>query len=355
MVMKKITHKVTKKIINKNTRIKKLGIGMFIITIAMMGIVIQGNTNKANLGDALLEINHIPIPEQEFRMFVQDEKALTASYFTSQYGAEMGKEFWNKQYGQEVPIKVAKQNALQKLIKVKVEQQLAVEYGIVQQVDFKEIKKQIENQTSIYGVENMEGLEAYTIYHSKIVLDTLAKYKLATPPIAKEKLMDYYNKEQMTAFKYPDDIKAVQVSITGSKGGEISTVVEAVKQDIQKGITIKELQVKYGPRCELGINIKEYGQKESKEENGTELENKLKDLAYTLKPNQMAEPVAYGEYYYIMICLERREGQTIPFETAKISIEEKFKEEKFNQEVEKRVKKAKIQINKADYNKLEMH
>lgn len=328
-------------------------VGLTMLAI-LMSLSIQGYTNENKGQKDILSINGIPVEEEEFKMFLQDEKALTVNYFSTQYGVEYSDTFWTTQYGEEIPLEVAKKNAQDKIAKIKIEQQLAQTYGILESIAFKDLEKNIKSQESIYGMENMDPFQAYTIYHSKIAIDTMQAYKLATPSIAEEILETAYERDKQTLFRQPDDIKALQINLEDLPESSKEEVLRNIKEDLSVGRTIRELEEKYSTTCTFTTKMKEYGRNENKEENGTELETMLKEITQRLETNQMSEPVAYGNTYYIMVCLEKAKGERVPFETAKISIEDSLKEEAFEKEVDKQVRQAKIIINEVDYLAIQM-
>lgn len=119
---------------------------IIVLGVTMLFLIGTCRLSLLNEKEMVVVINDIQIPGEEFRLFLQDEKALTVDYFVTQYQAEYKEDFWHNQYGREIPLEVAKKNALDKLVKIKVEQQIAVELGFLKEATYKEILKEMKKE-----------------------------------------------------------------------------------------------------------------------------------------------------------------------------------------------------------------
>jgi hypothetical protein len=338
----------------KNPIIK---LGISIIFIGLMVLAYVMNITKGefeNKQNQLISINSIDVPEKEFRMFFQDEKASTADYFYKKYGAEYNDNFWETKYEGEIPINVAKKNALEKLIKVKIEQELAVEYGMLKSPLFIKIGQELKKEKNVYGVESLDLFQQYMTYHSKIVLETMNKYKLEFDGLKEEDIMRFYNKNKMKIFKDQDEIKASQISFVLQDNENKEELIGNILKEIHNGVTLEDLENKYNEQYQFSIQKKLYGH-ESKDENSSELETLLKEQAYMLKTHQISDPIQYGNQHFIIFCEERIEGKVREYTEVKNSIENFLKEEHFHQKVEDSVQKAVITMNENEYKKIQMH
>lgn len=333
--------------VKHNNFLWKIGVPIIVILVIIIIFSMdlsKGNTdNKSNF---VLTVNGTYVPKEEFSLFLQDEKASTASYFYQKYGVQYSEDFWKRKYGNEVPIEVARSKAISKLVKVKVEQELAVNYGILKNTSFDDIQGGMKKEKSIYGAESLNLFQEYGIYHSKILLETKQKFKIKSAAIKEQELLQYYNTHKMDRFKEPDVVKVQQFLITNVDAQKKDEIINSVLQDIQRATSKELLAKKYSGLCTISMQNKQYGSKESKDENSSEMEAMLKEQAYMLSKNEVSKPIQYGSQYFIITCLERTEGKTAEFQEVKASIEDLIKEEKFELEVEDKIKKASININK---------
>ncbi len=335
----------------KNKRIKsKLWIKL-IVSVIFIGIVVSCAPKGENV---VFSINDVDVVQDEWAMFLQEEKALTVSYFYNTYGAEYSGEFWEEQFEQEIPIEVARRQAMDKFLRVKIEQMIAVEYGKLDTMVYSKIKKQFEEEESIYGAETLSLFQKYMLFHSKIILKTKEAFKSQEPEINIEKLKQQYMKDYDANFAPQDNMKILQVKISGREDvekEELKTLVDRVVLDLQEGITIKSLREKY-KEAGLIASIKEYGEHESKDESSSEIDQKLKEEGYKLEENEMSLPLWIEDQVYILVSLEREEGEEKAFEDVRVAIEDALYEEDFERLVLENIKKAQIKIYDKEYNQV---
>lgn len=325
---------------------------MVVAVLSTVMIASESNGNAEFSPDAMLSINGIPIPEEEFRMFLQDEKAQTADYFYKKYGTEYDDTFWDATYGGESPIRFAKFAALGKLIQVKSEQQAAVEFGALKSADYKQIEQALSRQKSVYGVETMEPFQAYMIYHSKLVLEAKAKFKADTT-ISEEKLIRYYEANKEEKYTTSDEIEVLRYQFVHADSGKGLELATQLVQDIQAGADPEALARTYSP-LELQVQTKRYGSRESKDENSSEREAMLKEVAYELRPDETSHVLDYGSQSYILVCVERTEGDTVAFQDVKFAIQDTLKEERFDQMVTEAAAKANVEMDDSAFDRLRM-
>ncbi|WZL80429.1 hypothetical protein QBE53_11505 [Vallitaleaceae bacterium 9-2] len=303
---------------------------------------------------AALTINDIHIQEEEFQMFLQDEKALTVNHFCTKYDAKYNEGFWNTDFDHETPLEYAKKNALEKLVQIKVEQKIAEEYNVLSGSTYEEIKKKIQREESAYGADGLDAFQEYMLYHSKILLKVKKRFKLTAAPVEENLLREKYEENVATYYNSPDNLKVLQIAVEELDVKNQEDIVRSLIEDIQKGTTLREIEEKYVTQGALSTKIIKYGKDESKDENTSPLEKRLKEEAYLLDTNEMSQPITHDGRQYILVCLERRQGDTVLFEEAKIFIEERIFEERFEQMVADKVDQAIVTFNPKKYNHIQM-
>lgn len=291
---------------------------------------------------ALFTINEVSIPKEEYAMFLQDQKALTVNYFTQTYGAEYDADFWSTEYGEEVPIEVAKEAALEKLIRIKVEQQVAKDLGIVGDTYFNTMVEQLEKNKSIYGAENMDLFQKYLVYHSKLVLEAKEKFKNSYQKINEKTLKAKYEELKEVLFDTPDQLNVMEITIEVLKGNDSESVLNEVVKDIDQEISIDDLINKYKDRAIITTKEKDYGIYEGKDSDFSEQDFMLKETAYTLEPGEMTIMIESENIYYILICMERKINGVADFEKVKSVVEEIVKEEAYEAYIDGLVGEVKI-------------
>ncbi|MCR8660419.1 peptidylprolyl isomerase [Paenibacillus endoradicis] len=329
-----------------------------LLVIIMIGIRLGGasiDSAATSRNSVLLSINGIEIPEEEFRMFLQDEKASTANYFSQTYGAEYNEHFWDTDFEGENPVQVARENALSKLIRVKTEQQLAVQYGVIRSASYDHIKKQMNKEENQYGAESLDGYQKYMVYHSKLVVDAKNNFKVKAVSIPESELRQYYELNKENRFKLPDQVEALVISLPGQDLENVGEVIPNLIDEIRGGAKVDELKKKYFSQYGFVIKHKQYGSDEGKDENSSELEDQLKEIANELSTGQTSAPTEISGQTYVVVCLERNQEKVSTFDEAKLWIEDVLQDERFMQQVENDSGNQVMYVNEEWFNQIRMN
>ena len=108
--------------------------------------------------DVVALVNHYPISSSEFKYWMLLQRAEVYNYYYEEYGIIDSDKFWEQKINQKSPLEMLKDLALQKAVRCKIQQILALEKGIVDQIDFDRIisKMEDENQRRKEKVEKGE-------------------------------------------------------------------------------------------------------------------------------------------------------------------------------------------------------
>ncbi len=68
--------------------------------------------------EIVLTINNEAVTDEEFIFFMKQERALTYSYFFTNYGAEQSPEFWNTSFAGERPVQYIQNLTIKKLVEI---------------------------------------------------------------------------------------------------------------------------------------------------------------------------------------------------------------------------------------------
>lgn len=335
---------------------------IIILLVVIIGIGLYYTMNKLTGRDNidrefdLLKIDDVSIPEEEFQWFLQDEKAGTASYFYQKYGVEYTDQFWEAAYGDEVPIEVAKLRALERLLKVKIEQALAVDYRLLKGSSTADVAAAMEAaEKSSYGAANLEPFQEYMLFHQRLVLDVKQQYKMKAKAVSEQELMEFYTENKEQLFTLPDDLLVKQISWISNEPDEERPIVQQLVEELQNGITVEQVLPKYQQLNALQIQEKQFGANESKDENSSSMEVMLKDEAYRLGLNEISDWIPVGNRNYVLICMKRNEGHVIDFSEVSLLIEDALLEEQYEQFIKEGTKRANVSIKETGWNSLEMH
>jgi len=110
----------------------------FILTVIILVACQSNNPNE------VARVNNHPITKSELQHRMLLEKANVYSYFYRKYGVDDCDDFWFQKLGDEVPIEKLRKVALTKVVRMKTQQILAFEKGLIKTINFDDILKDLE-------------------------------------------------------------------------------------------------------------------------------------------------------------------------------------------------------------------
>lgn len=171
-----------------------------------------GDADKTASEDSgyLLTVDGYGVTEEEFLMFLRDQKAAATNYYWVNYEMQPDAEFWDTEVEGQTPTEYAKEKALDAVVEAKEEFILADERGILDYKDYdgmmddmdKENKKRAQQQEdgeAFYGLTEYTPFTYYQ-YMSGNVRAELEKDQEEISEPTEEALRQVYeeNKENLT-------------------------------------------------------------------------------------------------------------------------------------------------------------
>lgn len=140
---------------------------LFFLGAVAAGLLLFGKDSQSRgndvLGDGtyLLTIDGYGVTEDEFLLFLADQKAATANHFWTEYQVQPDAAFWTSDFNGEVPLEYAKDQALQVLVRNKIQFLMAAERGILPYQDYTSMLESMDAENA----QRREKLEAgETVY-----------------------------------------------------------------------------------------------------------------------------------------------------------------------------------------------
>ena len=275
--------------------------------------------------DALLTVDGCAVTEDEYLLFLRDQKAVTANYYWTQYQMQPDGEFWHTEVDGQTPLDFAKERALQATVTAKETMLLAAEQDVLDYRDYPEMLQdmQAENEDRAQKKQNGEvyyGVNAFTPF-------TYYQY-----------LTDNATAEMETAMEK-------QLAPTDA---ELQQVYEEYKDLLSLGTTYRyRIETADGTLQELTRNTREIGKTDTVTE----------DLIYgyftAMQPGQSFAYEYYGQEATGTLLDVQDEGvQT--FEKAKDSLKVFYARQKLADLLEQRTQNADVVLDQARYDALEM-
>lgn len=141
----------------------------------------------SNAPTIVATINGEAIDRREFMLFFARSRSLTLDYFKRRYNADDGPVFWTHSYEGEIPLEHAKSLAMQALVRAKVQQQLAREYGLVTDTSYRAFlqaltsennarERTVRNGGVIYGPRQYGEDSFYQEYMAKLAVQVQERW-----------------------------------------------------------------------------------------------------------------------------------------------------------------------------------
>jgi len=217
-----------------------IGVGIGILCLCI-GIAAWRMTSYASGDDVVFTMDQTEVTQGEFELFLQNYKALTTSYFKRTYNVDYNEDFWKSTYNGENPLVYAKQKAIDELQRVKIEQILMQEQGIVSDISFaaflKQFKKEneerqekVSNGEPIYGPQQYGASEYYSYVQNmnrQRWVDSLTKEAMNSQ--SEKTLQSIYEEMKQAYFHRGYSYTYEKISISGTT--EAQQVLEKLRQD----------------------------------------------------------------------------------------------------------------------------
>ncbi|NLP15173.1 MAG: peptidylprolyl isomerase [Clostridium sp.] len=315
-------------------------------------------------------VNGEPVYVREYKMNLKSNSNEVMAYFGEKNGLRSETDFLNSSFEGKIPDEVAKQNALENIIRIKVQQKLAKENGIIKSTDYRDFLKELEreneqrndalkNNKVIYGPDNYGELEYYCYTFDNMVKELKKKLKESEFLISENEIKKMYIRLKESRFKVPDsiEIQAVIIPFADEKGvisdemeKNARWLIEEAKMRIEKGESFEEVADAYK---KYGMVLDHYFTKE---------EQLSKDIPYPeflqeakgLIPGQVSEIIERATDYSLLICKSKEEWGYVSYEEASKILRDEQIEKEYEKYVDELVEEADVQINEKLYNRIDI-
>jgi hypothetical protein len=343
-------------------KVKKMLIALCSMLILFVaGAVVLGNMPSLSLNEkTAFTIDNYDVSESEFQAFLQSNKALTTSYFKRTYNADYDKDFWTASFNGENPLEYAKQKAMDELVKVKIEQIIMKENGIVSDISYetflksydrenKDRARKVANNQPIYGPKKYGKAEYYSYHQSMNVQKLIDKWtKEAQSKLPDDKLKLYYDKVKQQYFHKGYEFEYERISIDSKADVKEERWNEIVQAASSKNISLDEAAASLGVHLStehLTLNLTE-----------TSKEDTLSQNLYTqfldFSEGDYTDFDQSGDEMYRYRLLVKRDRGIEKYEDVKNAVIQLYVQERLQEDVSKRLKETKIEMNKEVFPKI---
>ena len=316
----------------------------------------------------IFSINGDLVPYEEFKLFMDANRANTISQFQAYYNDD-NKNFWDKSYESGDPKSYLLQAALDACAKAKVVQQLAKANEIIDDTSFHAFVAKFKNENArrtkaAANNEVLYGPEVYSEwYYYNYLLDDYRQQLLNKDKLigdfqiwpSEDELKSIYEKGKDSLYKNAASIKVFSIYIPYKEKGqnaeytreEAKTRIDGAAEKINGGASFEEVASLYNGTPESKDSFGERVFDAASLAYDTKYEKGVREYVENLNVGQASEVFEYQNMYgdagfYIFKCIEKTDTGYIPFEQVAGSIQQEYADEKYDALVEKMLEEASI-------------
>lgn len=333
------------------------------IMLALISVLLF--INKKNDNDYVAQVNGEKISVLEFRNAMAENRNKIYDYFRQNYDVSDHAGFWKQSVNGEIPIEMLKQKSMEQCARVKIEQILAKQQGIIDDISYQGFLKNLEaeNKRRKTAVENNQvifGPVQYTeeVYF-KYVLSNMVislKDKLQEIEVNDDEIQEYYE-ENKQLYKIPDTINIERAYILD----EQVTVNEELALQALSDIAVKTRQERMSLEVAIAI-VSAEKQIPIKFEKRTldadtarsdsDLEHILLKHSSPLKVGEVSEVIDDEEIFSVIHCISREDVGFTPLEDVRVIIQGILTDQKYEKHIEFLVEAADIKVNEKVYKRV---
>lgn len=338
---------------------------LLIAFIVLGAVAVTVSFNKKN--QYVATVNGEFISVHEFERMIASGRAMIYKYFKEKYNIDDNAKFWTSSYSGESPIEMIRENAVKKLVRIKVQQILARQKVVIQDISYqgflKDLEKEnrrraevIKNNRVIYGPVKFNEKEYFDYTFSEMVFQVKDKIKKELS-IDEKELIEYYETIKDKSFKKREKIRILKISAPYSskyktQKEDAEYKITEIKARLDKGEDFTKISELYSK--DTSIKIECVGQvfDDSTVRSDGMRWPVLADMARNLPEGRISDIFEENESFYIIKCIEKSDSGYKPYDEVKDVVETYIVDDKYEKMIDKLVSEAKVDINKKVYERV---
>lgn len=336
------------------------------VWLAAAAVLLLGALTGATLlrqdDDWIASVNGMRVEPGEFALLLAQERTRTALRFKTAYGAAAsGDSFWTTPYGGATPADYAKQAALQRLIRLKLEQRLALERGVDAPADYSEYlrrwrhenerrKEALKTGAPLYGPVQYEEWNYYDYLHTNMVAALKEKLKDSELHVSEQEARDAYEQRKESRYRLAPEATVELLSFPAAAREQ----AEGAAAMLRAGASFAEARAAYAsallPNGPAGEAVK-LGAARSEEP--SEAEERLLQAALELKPGEAAAVSDANAVRVVRLIALQTQGYR-PFDEVKEALRGELADRRYEELIERLQAQAAVETNRAAYERVKV-
>lgn len=349
----------------------------FLTVIPIVGVVYYASAGANSSRAPVAEVNGSVITAQEFKNELEQQRATVIDYFYRSKGVEYGKNFWKTDFNGEKPENTAKKRALEEIIRLKIELELARQHDLIQGTSYDDLLQEMDKENKrrlaavkarepIYGPVQLDESTFMNYYISKLRIELKEKLSEEELSVTEEELKQHYELVKDTLFTNEDRIRFQKISVSYKEDVQSNTNNQK-KQLVKKRMDSIKLLLDKGKEMDEAVRELQ-GENEAFAVRYTE-EDFNNDTASTyfksqavlysvltdnLSVNQVSpvlDETMQGEYVLVKVT-ERETSGYKSFDDNERNVWKNFLDTAYGDYLGKLIREAKVDIHESNYKRI---
>lgn len=331
-------------------------LGAILMGCVILAAAISGAYAFLNCGP-VATVNGIPVTVEEFRLAMDQHRAMVIQDYTENHGMNYGGDFWAPQPGGDGPLERLKQLALEDLVRTKTVECLAAELGLVERTGFSAMREAMRNENKsraenaqsgrvVYGALAFTEQTFYDYYYTNLEIQLKNALMNGVLALDEQDCEDYLRQHPEEFQRYYLRFELLSIPHGGDRVGA-SGAAEQAFSAVMGGASFQAAALLGGSVSEEEItdeNLRSY----AKYEEG------IFTLLDGLEPGETEGPFDWNGQFVIVRCIQKGGRGEKPLDEVKGDIEVALSTQRFQAYLEEQIAAAKIDIHETVLSRLTM-
>ncbi|MFC5470565.1 peptidylprolyl isomerase [Cohnella suwonensis] len=322
---------------------------------------------KPALGGVALQVNGEPVETEEWRQAVLRHRAAVYAELQPLSSQTDPTKFWRTKIGEETPLERLHRVALEELVRIKVQQQLAKREGLLADstyaVFLKDLEKEnqrrekaVEKGEVIFGPLRYDEVSYYDMKQGELTASLQEKLYPASDA-SDERIAAYYEENKESRFKRTPEVALRQLIFPFAEGGMTREAAaewaERVREALKAGEDWEAVRQKLVSRDEVTFDTETMVLNERfMREEGMRWQ-KLIGAGLPLKTGEISEAFEENGAYRVLICTGIEPQGYYPLAEVKDGIRSEWSRNQYERLVDRLTNEAEIEIVRKTFDRVD--
>jgi hypothetical protein len=341
------------------------GIAVLIATTGIVMAAAHAWDRPSNEEEIVAWVDETPVHKGEFERALRANKSRVVDEYYVTYGAEQTAAFWTTAYGGVTPSESVRKLALETVVKLKVEQMIAQEQGILSDIGYSGFLRELESENRrrqeaaaegrvVYGPVRYEETAYLEYVMSNAIRDVKSRLLEQEWKPDERELRQFYelNKSELYASRGSVKVNQLSAAFLDSNQEADETLKRQARERMDEATALAAAGTGFAEIADrLGVEIRLEERTVNEGNVRMNLRSPVAQIAQHLAPGETSGVIEEnGRFYLLQRLDERREGSEFAdFAEIKDQVLKDYADYRYAEYVRGRISAAEIRIDEAKY------